>query len=380
MKSLYFVAGEASGDIHGAALMQALRQAQPSIEFHGRGGPRMKSIAQDHFVDWSESSAVIGLWDVLRHYPYFRRQFYGAMNEIREIRPDAVVLIDYPGFNLRLARSLDEHRTRWLSDAKIIYYISPQVWAWNRGRIPKMARYLDLMLCIFPFEAELYNKSGLRTVFVGHPMLESLHGRRAAIPRDPNLIGLFPGSRRREMRKILPVMLETARRIAARIPGTCFEIAANSQRLEEEARHMLATSGLPATMVRITRGEAGLAMQRAQVGIVASGTATLEAAYFRLPFVLVYRLAWLSYLPARAVIKVKHLGMPNVLAGREVIPEFIQHRARPQAIADAVMPLMHEGAERERMLAELDAVISSLGQKEASVTAAQALLEEVGCT
>ena len=132
--------------------------------------------------------------------------------------------------------------------------------------------------------------------------------------------------------------------------------------------------------MKVTRGEAELAMQRAQVGIVASGTATLEAAYFRLPFVLVYRLAWLSYLPARAVIKVKHLGMPNVLAGREVVPEFIQHRARPQAIADAVMPLMREGAERERMLAELDAVISTLGQKEASVTAAQALLEELGCT
>ena len=132
--------------------------------------------------------------------------------------------------------------------------------------------------------------------------------------------------------------------------------------------------------MKVTRGEAELAMQRAQVGIIASGTATLEAAYFRLPFVLVYRLAWLSYLPARAVIKVKHLGMPNVLAGREVVPEFIQHRARPQAIADAVMPLMREGAERQRMLTELDAVISTLGQKEASVTAAQALVEELGCT
>jgi lipid-A-disaccharide synthase len=374
MKSLYFVAGEASGDTHGAALMAALREFEPHLRFLGRGGPRMKQIAGSAFNDWSESSSVLGLWEVLKQYGYFRRQFRAALAEIRAQRPDAVVLIDYPGFNLRLARALRAQ----LPQGKIIYYISPQVWAWNRRRIPRMARYLDLMLCIFPFEAELYNKSGLRTVFVGHPMIESLRGRRVSAARDSNLIGLFPGSRMREVRKILPIMLESARLIAARVPGMRFEIAAASETLEREARRGLEASGLAAEVVRITQGQASATMQRAQVGIVASGTATLEAAYFRLPFVLVYRVAWLTYLAARLVVKVKHLGMPNVLAGREIVPEFIQHQARPQAIADAIMPLMLAGPQRERMLAGFDTVIATLGSDGASVTAARAVLHEIG--
>ena len=158
-KKIYFVAGEASGDNHGAALMRALRTMQPDLRFLGRGGPRMKEIAGDAFADWSEEAGVLGLWEVLKHYDYFRREFRKTLDEISEAQPDAVVLIDYPGFNLRLARAL---RQRSLG-GKVIYYISPQVWAWNRARIPRMAHSLDLMLCIFPFEAELYNQSGLRT-------------------------------------------------------------------------------------------------------------------------------------------------------------------------------------------------------------------------
>lgn len=375
--SLYFVAGEASGDAHGAALMTALRRANPDIRFHGRGGPRMKNIVGGDFVDWSEDSAVLGLWEVVKHYRYFRRQFYATIDEIYELEPDAVVLIDYPGFNLRLARALHEHRNLWRLDGRIIYYISPQVWAWNRRRIPEMAGYLDLMLCIFPFEAELYNKSGLRTVFVGHPMIESLNSRRISEERDPNLVGLFPGSRMREVKKLLPIMLQTARLISTRMPGVRFEIAAASQALEHEARRMLAGSGLPEKLVRITRGEAAATMQRAHAGIVASGTATLEAAFFRLPFVLVYRVAWLTYFAARLVVKVKHLGMPNVLAGHEIVPEFIQHRARPQAIADALARLLPPGEERERMLFSFDEVVVSLGNEDASVEAARAVLEEI---
>ncbi len=179
MNSIYFVAGEASGDTHGAALMAALRELQPDLRLLGRGGPRMRAIAGERFTDWSESSSVLGLWEVLKQYRYFKREFGATIGQIRSLQPDAVLLIDYPGFNLRLARALRAQ----MPALKIIYYISPQVWAWNRRRIPQMARYLDLMLCIFPFEAELYNKSGLRTVFVGHPMMENLtgeaHGRRA---------------------------------------------------------------------------------------------------------------------------------------------------------------------------------------------------------
>src|SRR5712691_9629076 len=192
--TIYFVAGEASADNHGAALMRALRKLDVDLKFVGRGGPQMKTIAGERFENWIEQSGVLGLWEVIKRYGYFRKQFREALNEIATSTPDAVVLIDYPGFNLRLARAL--HRQS--IGSKIIYYISPQVWAWNRGRIKKMARWLDLMLCIFPFEAELYNQSGLRTVFVGHPMIENLAARRTGEARAPNRVGLFPGSRFRE--------------------------------------------------------------------------------------------------------------------------------------------------------------------------------------
>lgn len=371
--TLYFIAGETSGDTHGAALMAASRALAPSLRFRGRGGPRMKRVADGDFIDWSEFSSVLGLWEVIKQYGYFRQQYRATLDEIRRRPPDAVVLIDYPGFNLRLARAL-RHKMPTL---KIVYYISPQVWAWNRGRIQQMARYLDLMLCIFPFEAELYNQSGLRTIFVGHPMLESLTAQRTATERDPDLVGLFPGSRARELRKILPVMISAAERIAHGRSATRFEIAAASPRLAAQAKEMLRGSSLSPDTVRITSGEAHTLMQRAAAAMVASGTATLEAAFFRLPFVLVYRMAWLTYFAARIVVKVEHVGMPNVLAGREIVPEFIQHRARPQAIAQSVLRLIEDVAGRERMLREFDAIVFALSRQSARTTAAEALLSEV---
>ena len=376
VKTLYFVAGEASGDAHGAALMKALRQLHPQLKFLGRGGPQMREVAGGDFLDWSESSSVLGLWEVLKQYGYFRKQFDATIEQIRAANPDAVVLIDYPGFNLRLARALRAQ----LPALKIIYYISPQVWAWNRRRIPQMARYLDLMLCIFPFEAELYNRSGLRTVFVGHPMIEGLNAHSVAVTRDENLVALCPGSRSREVRKILPVMLEASRLISARKPDVRFEIAAASPTLSTEIEAFVRSSGLPADRMRITVGEAAAAMRRASVGIVASGTATLEAAAFGLPFVLVYRVAWLTFLAARLVVKVKHLGMPNVLAGREIVQEFIQHRAKPKPIADSVLRLMDDEDARSRLLGDFEEIMGTLGGEGASITGAQAILEDIGAT
>ncbi len=364
--TLYFVAGEASGDAHGAALLQALHSLDGELHFAGRGGPKMRALAGASFQDWSEHSAVLGLWEVLKQYPYFRREFHATLAEIRTQRPEAVVLIDYPGFNLRLARALRAEK----SPAKIIYYISPQVWAWNRGRIRTMARDLDLMLCIFPFEAELYNQSGLRTIFVGHPMLE--RETAGKITREPDLVGLFPGSRLREVRKILPVMLSAAERIVAAKPGTRFEIAAANEKLAQEIR-----SVADPARFHISVHDSPNAMQRAGAAMVASGTATLEAARFRLPFVLVYRVAWLTYFAARLVVKVKHLGMPNVLAGREIVPEFIQQDAEPRAIADAVLRLLNEPEARQQMLSEFDRIMHQLGDQPASRTAAEAILAEL---
>jgi len=333
----------------------------------------MKAVAGDAVIDWIDAAAVVGLWEVVKHLGYFRKQFAETLREIATAQPDALVLIDYPGFNLRLARALRQRSP----GLKIIYYISPQVWAWNRGRIAQMARYLDLMLCIFPFEAELYNASGLRTVFVGHPMLENLAARRTGEPRDSNLIGLFPGSRSREVKKIFPVMLAAAREILPRRPATRFEIAAASEPLAREIANMMARSPIRECL-RVVTGDSSGTMQRAFAGMVASGTATLESAFFGLPFVLVYKVSWPTYFAARLVMQTRFLGMPNVLADREIVPEFLQHEAKPKQIAESVLQLMNDSPRREEMIAAFEAIIAQLGETGASEKAARAILSELG--
>jgi lipid-A-disaccharide synthase len=372
--TIYFVAGETSADNHGAALMSSLRRRDINLSFIGRGGPQMRAIAGERLKDWLGDAAVLGLWEVIRKYAYFRKEFRETLKEIQESKPDAVVLIDYPGFNLRLADALRKQSR----EQKIIYYISPQVWAWNRGRIKKMARFVDLVLCIFPFEVDLYNKSGLRAIFVGHPMIERPRSQRTDIKRDPNLIGLFPGSRLPEVRKIFPVMIESVRELQKQNRKMHFEVAAASQELAVALTEILDRHVRDPEVIQIKVGETAAIMQRAFVGIVASGSATLEAAYFRLPFVLVYKVAWPTYLAARLVVDVEHLGMPNVLAEREVAPEFIQHRAKPEAIAKTVWQLIENADTRERMISEFEAVVGKLGEGEASEKAAGAILEEIG--
>ena len=372
--TIYFVAGEVSADNHGAALMRSLRVLDPELKFIGRGGPQMQEVAGAQFKNWIGDAAVLGLWEVLRKYGYFRKQFRETLTEIQETKPDAVVLIDYPGFNLRLARAL----RRQLHNLKTIYYISPQVWAWNRGRIKKMARFIDLVLCIFPFEADLYSKSGLCAVFVGHPMIERLEPQKIDTHRDPNLIGLFPGSRSRELRKIFPMMMEVARRLLQLNPTLRFQVAAASEELAREMDEMMRPEQLAGReSLEIAVGQTAGIMQRAFVGIVASGSATLEAAYFGMPFVLIYKVAWPTYVAARLVVNVDFLGMPNLLAGKEVVPEFIQHEAKPDAIVAAVRLLMQDSPARDRMILDFDEIITKLGGTGASEKAAQALLEEL---
>src|SRR5436309_3868600 len=348
MKTIYFVAGEVSADNHGAALMRSLRELDPELKFIGRGGPQMQQVAGNQFKNWVGDAAVLGLWEVLRKYGYFRKQFRETLKEILESKPEAVVLIDYPGFNLRLAHALQ----RQLPQQKLHYDVSPQVWDWNPGRIKRMARSVDLVLCIFPFEADLYKKSGIPAVFVGHPMIERLQTRKIDVERDPDLIGLFPGSRSREVRKILPIMIETARLLLQTKPTLRFEVAAASQELARDMNTTTDALGLlcDRQLIQIKVGETAEIMQRAWAGIVASGSATLEAAYFRMPFVLVYKVAWPTYVAARMVVSVQYLGMPNLLANKEVVPEFIQQQAKPVAIAEAVQPLMEDSRTRDRMI------------------------------
>jgi lipid-A-disaccharide synthase len=232
------------------------------------------------------------------------------------------------------------------------------------------------MLCIFPFEAALYNASGLRTIFVGHPMIENLAARRTGEPRDPNLIGLFPGSRSREVKKIFPVMLGAATEIVGRRPATRFEIAAASGALAREIENLTARSPIR-ERVRVVTGDSSGTMQRVFAGMVASGTATLESAFFGMPLALVYKVSWPTYFGARLMMRTRFLGMPNVLADREIVPEFLQHEAKPKEIGAALLELMTDSPRRARMIADFDAVIARLGETGASEKAARAILKEL---
>ncbi len=397
--TVYFVAGERSGDNHGAALLKALRTRAPEMRFVGRGGPKMRALAGGNFRDWTDDTAVVGLWEVIKRYPFFREQFHDTISEIEAARPSAVILIDYPGFNLRLARALHLK----FPELKIVYYISPQVWAWNQRRVSQMAQSIDLMLCIFPFEPEFYEASGLRAIFVGHPMMSVIptptsvspsenaspartEGSRREIStpsttggpvpsRDDKLVGLFPGSREREVKKIFPVMRQAATELLHQNHNLRFVVSAASERLADLIRADL--YGKHAEKFSIVMGDARSVMAGVNVGMVASGTATLEAALSELPFVLIYRVAWLTYLAARLVVKVKYLGMPNVLVNREIVPEFIQHKAQPRSIAAAVGRLLTDKTARARMLADFANGAQKLGRGEASANAAEAIMTEL---
>jgi len=328
---IYLVAGERSGDTHGAALMRDLRALDPALEFAGLGGPQMTAEAGGSGIrDWVEEAGVLGLWEVLKKYGWFRARMAETVAEITKLRPAVVVLIDYPGFNLRLARRLQSLRPQ----TRIVQYISPQVWAWNRARIPRMARELDRMLCIFPFESELYSSSGLASEFVGHPLGDSLAADLAnPPPREPDLVGLFPGSRMREIEKHLPDMLACVPLVAEHEPETRWIVSAASENLAAEITRQVASRGLETRVQTVTGGSRSW-MQRCGRGIVASGTATLEAAMLGLPHCLVYRVAAPTYWVGKMLVRVPHLGIVNILAKREIVREFVQHRLTPQNLAN----------------------------------------------
>ena len=372
-RHLAIVAGEASGDTHGAALMRSLRECDPGIRFTGKGGPKMSSEAATSggsLDNWIAEAGVLGLWDVLRHYGYFKRKFAALLDDLTVDPPEAVILVDYPGFNLRLAKAIRKRRI----PTRIIYYISPQVWAWNRRRIPEMAKSLDLMICIFPFEKAIYESSGLPTVFAGHPMAEELR-RVPVADRDENLFGLFPGSREREVRRIFPAMLGAARLIARSRPEIRFEAAAATEAHAALMREMATAASVT---IAITTGASRDLMRRAGAGLVCSGTATLEAACLGLPYALVYKVATLTYEVGIRVIRVPYLGMVNILANRPVIREFIQHAATPAALADEGLRLLNSTEARERLSSDLASVTATLGgeaDNPASRRAARAVLE-----
>lgn len=373
MKKIFILSGELSGDTHGAGFMRALQERDSSVEFLGFGGPQMRQIGGQGMLDWVEKAGVLGLWEVLKVYGWFKQKMEEAVEIIATQKPDAVVLIDYPGFNLRLAKNLREAGY----DLPILYYISPQVWAWKKGRVKVMAKLLDLMICIFPFEKDLYERSGLPTVFAGHPMVDRVKTLTRGWQREPGLVGFFPGSRANEVKKLFPTMLETAKILLKERPGTRFAVSAANQSLARLMLDMINESNMPEARRWIETGSVYDLMQRAEVGVVASGTATLEAACFGLPYLLVYKVNPITYAAAKAVVRIKHIGMVNVLAGETVVKEMIQGNFKPNKLAEEVTHLLESKEARDALTARLAEVVATLGEGGAYGRAADAVLSQL---
>ncbi len=378
MSEVFIIAGEMSGDTHGAGLMRALQAARPGIRFRGLGGPKMREAGGDGIDDWVETAGVVGLWEVIKMYGWFKHRFEQTVAGILSAKPAVVVLVDYPGFNLRTASAL---RAGGYS-GKIIYYISPQVWAWKKGRVKVMARVLDLVICIFPFEKAFYEASGLRAEFGGHPMVDRAAALRqnhggSPPPREPNLIGLFPGSRRNEVRRLFPVMLAAAAIIRRQLPEARFAVSAANTALAGEMQALARAAEMPEAADWIEIGTAHDLMQRAAAAAVASGTATLEAACLGLPYTLVYQVNWLTYLAGKTVVRIKHLGIVNILAGRELVRELVQHALTPASLASELLRLARDAGARARLQADLAAVVATLGEPGAYQRAAEIVAVEL---
>ena len=362
--TIFISAGEESGDLHGAALARALRERFPSARLIGLGGARMEREGVE-LLARLEQLAVMGFVEVIRHLPFFRdltRRVHAALE--RE-RVELVIPIDYPGFNLRLARHARGRGT------PVLYYIAPQVWAWHKSRVRDLARDADEVAVVLPFEEAFLRQAGVNARFVGHPLLD-----RAApeLPRDAwargngldparPILGLFPGSRAQEVRRHLELFSHAAALIAERNP------------------HVQPVIGTPRGIGRevydgarwpLVESTGGMLLQYATAALVKSGTTTLEAGIAATPMVVVYRMAPLSYALARRVVKVPHIALANLIAERRVAPEFVQDAATPRTVADALLPLLDERSPQRREMVEgLSAIRGKLGGSGASARVAK---------
>jgi lipid-A-disaccharide synthase len=368
-KRVYMVAGELSGDAHGAWLLRSLKQKVAAVEIRGVGGPHMVDVAGTGVRDWLDRAAVMGVWEVLKNYRWFRQRFFEMLEELREFRPDVLVLVDYPGFNLRFAKAVK----RVAPETRIVQYVCPQVWAWNKRRIPMMARILDEVLCLFPFEQSTFQNKSLKTTFVGHPIVDELESERIPeVIRNERLIGLFPGSREREVMSLFPLMVATVRELDRARPGLVYEVPAATAALEGEIHKILASAGM-SDRVRVTTGGSHSLMQRAGCAVIASGTATLEAAYYGLPYCLVYRVAPLTYVMAKLLVKIRRIGIVNILAEKEVVREFVQGEATVANVSGELLRLLDSHESRENMCRAMAETVALLGGPGAHERAAEAV-------
>lgn len=308
----YIIAGEASGDLHGANLMKGIQQLDSAADFRFWGGDKMASVAKSAPVKHIKDLAFMGFVEVLLNLRTILANFNLCEKDIEQFAPDVLVLIDYPGFNLKMARFAKER------GMKVVYYISPQVWAWKASRVKKIKRYVDVMLCILPFEKDFYAKWNYEVEYVGHPLLDVVEEYEKEQPTETETtapIALIPGSRKQEISKMLPTMIE----VAKRFPDEQFEIAA-APAIDQDFYQQFS---LP-NHVKVVSGITHNIMQRARAAMVTSGTATLETALFNTPEVVCYKGSYISYLLAKQLIKVKYISLVNLIMDREVVKELIQ--------------------------------------------------------
>jgi len=353
VREILFVAGEASGDSHASAVARALRARGAPFRLVGVGGDQMQAAGVE-LLEHAERLAVMGFVEVLKHVP----QHWALLRQLKaRIRGGAValvVLVDYPGFNMKLARAAAQ------AGVPVLYYITPQVWAWGAGRLEELSRTITKAAVILPFEEALLREHGIDATFVGHPLLDRAASlpsrdesrRRLGVAPEERLLALFPGSRAQEIARHLDAFVATAHELERRVPAL-----------------RVIVSGAPTVRLDRTRcpypvieGDSFAVLRAADAAMCKSGTTTLEAAVAGCPMVVAYRTSPITYAAARRLVRIPHIGLVNVVAGREVAPEFVQDALRPAAVADALVPLLDRASERrQRMLGELDEVRATLG-------------------
>ncbi|TDB38354.1 MAG: lipid-A-disaccharide synthase [Deltaproteobacteria bacterium] len=371
---IMIVAGEASGDMHGARLIAALKEQAPGAQICGIGGPELTRQGVEILYDASRL-AVVGIVEVISHFRFIREAMRALEKRLREQPPDLLILIDYPDFNLILAKKAKR------LGIPVFYYISPQVWAWRSGRVKTIKKLVDRMGVILPFEQEFYRKFGMNVDFVGHPLMDAVQPTRSredflhslGIAPESTVIGILPGSRKREIAGMLPVFLAAAKRMQEQMrPKPVFVLPLAPTLSEEDLlANGLAEAGVEVRVVRENRYDL---MGACSAVMAASGTVSLELAILNVPMVISYRVSPLTYFLGRRLIKVQYASLVNLVAGREVVPELLQDEAVPEKIAQATMRLIENQAERTRMLAGLAEVRERLGGPGASERSARLAL------
>jgi lipid-A-disaccharide synthase len=374
MKKIFIIAGEASGDLYGANLIQNIRKFSPEpLEIHGVGGEKIRATGALSFFDLAHFH-VTGFSEVIKKIPQYKKAGLIILESIRRVNPDLVVLIDNPGFNLHLAAKIHA------INIPVVYYISPQIWAWAPKRILKIKRAVRKVIVVFEFEKALYEKHGIPVRWVGHPLkdlIEAADTKMDRIPSGHPLISLLPGSRKGEIKKLLPLFLNSAELIARKFPKAEFFLLKSPTLPKSAYEKFLAKRNLTVTLIE---KNAYAAIKASDVAIVCSGTATLECALLGTPLLISNRGSLLTYLAARALIRVPYIGLPNLILGEKKIPEILQYDATPRNLARETLRILENPELKESMKIDLADVSKRLGPLGAANRAAEEILKELSLT